>query len=125
MKCAKNTPVPSGAIIEYAVWRSSPDVATAGAGRSQPRELTSRVSTATGVSQFLPASVVCDVYRTALESGRTDHHAAYNRVFPDAVRTEAGQRPVRLLGAGVHNFEEKEGTEGTEDTEDGTLPFDS
>jgi DNA polymerase-4 len=36
-------------------------------------------------------------------------------------KTDAGRRPVRLLGAGVHNFE-TEAAEGTEDTE-GRLPF--
>jgi DNA polymerase-4 len=40
-------------------------------------------------------------------------------------KTEAGLRPVRLLGAGVHNLGGDEDTEGTEDAEGGgTLPFD-
>src|SRR4029079_19027167 len=38
-------------------------------------------------------------------------------------KTEAGLRPVRLLGAGVHNLGGDEDTEGTEDAEGGgTLP---
>lgn len=40
-------------------------------------------------------------------------------------KTDAGKRPVRLLGAGVHNFQDPDDTESTDATEDteGRLPF--
>src|SRR4051812_37701820 len=93
MECAKNTPFPSGAIIEYARYTSSPTVASDGRGRVHPAELMSVVSTATGDPQVRPESGDAATYNTELLSDRTFHHAAWSRVAPEAVATVVRQSP--------------------------------
>ena len=39
------------------------------------------------------------------------------------VKTEAGRRPVRLLGAGVHNLESKDAARIPDEPPEGWLPF--
>src|SRR3954452_9562304 len=100
-KWAKKTPVPSDAIIEYAMCRSSPTAATDGGGRSQPRVLTSTVSTATGAPQLRPESGDAAIYRTALLSARSPHHTARRCVAPRADRTEVGHIPGAVIDTAV------------------------
>jgi hypothetical protein len=98
IECAKNTPFPSGAIIEYATNRSSPTVATDGGGRLQPAELTSVVSTATALAQLLPESAELAIRSAALLSRRTFHHAENMRPLPGIVRSDVVQSPGEAGG---------------------------
>jgi hypothetical protein len=97
-RCAKKTPVPSGAIIEYAMYRSSPTAAMEGGGRSHPAELTSVVSMATGDVHVRPESADVAMYNPALLSARTPHQTARTRVVPHAARIDFGHIPATLIG---------------------------
>src|SRR5437763_11338440 len=92
MVCAKKTPLPSGASMEYATYTSSPTVATAGGGRLQPFELMSVESTESGGAQVFPESVDELTSRFALLSFRGSHHTANARVAPIAAAIELAQR---------------------------------
>src|SRR4051812_31171946 len=91
IECAKNTPVPSGAIIEYATNRSSPTVATDGGGRLQPAELMSVVSIATTGPQLRPESAELAIRSEALLSDRTFHHVANRCRLLGVVRNDVAQ----------------------------------
>jgi DNA polymerase-4 len=64
------------------------------------------------------------ITRSHTDAATNDPDAIARRAVALLDKTEAGRRPVRLLGAGVHNFRERENEPQTADDE-GRLPFDS
>jgi DNA polymerase-4 len=63
------------------------------------------------------------ITRSQSDAPTNDPDAIARRAVELLKKTDAGKRPVRLLGAGVHNLGEPETATDTE-TEDGKLPFD-
>src|SRR5213075_1574291 len=90
---AKNTPFPSGAIIEYATNKSSPTVATDGGGGLQPAELTSVVSIRRALPHVFPESAELAIRSAALLSRLTFHHAEKTCRLPGVVRSDVAQSP--------------------------------
>jgi len=63
------------------------------------------------------------ITRSDTQPATSDVDEIVRRAVALLEKTDAGKRPVRLLGAGVHNLGDTESTEETEDAE-GRLPFD-
>ena len=64
------------------------------------------------------------VTRSDSQPGTSDPDEIVRRAVALLEKTEAGRRPVRLLGAGVHNFQDPETRVPDADSGEGKLPFD-
>src|SRR4051812_24013753 len=91
IRCEKNTPVPSGARMEYATLTPDSDAAIEAAGRVHPVRLRSSESTTIGACQLFPASADDEASRSAVLSARTLHQTAWTCPPRDVVRRDAAQ----------------------------------
>jgi len=84
--------------MEYATKRSSPTVATDGGGRLHPVELTSVVSTGSGLLHVFPESAELAISSAELLSRRTFHHAKKMWPVPAIARADDAHKPGELGG---------------------------
>ena len=64
------------------------------------------------------------ITRSDSQPGTSDPDEIVRRAVALLEKTEVGRRPVRLLGAGVHNFQDPETRVPDPESDEGRLPFD-
>ena len=64
------------------------------------------------------------ITRSHSQAATNDPDEIVRRAIALLEKTEAGRRPIRLLGAGVYNLESPDGSEESKDEEPAQLRFD-